>query len=313
MRKYPQEKLIIKDRTIDPILLEMLRDLPEDKLVPTQADLARCFPGSIERPEDLYHHWLAYWLPDTQDRISRNINERLYRLESGAVSSRTINHWEKQGLFEADRGSGRGWRKYSVIDKVWLEIIVELRKFGFSLGKIKKVKTDLEFLRAHTLYSQFPLLEMYITIEAILLKRPVYLLVFTDGSTGPVTYSEYKSMNERMNNDNHIKINLNPILQSFFPFMDLKPIIHPHMDLESREMSLIFMIRMQDYESIKIKTNSGKIVMLEVTKVAANEARIINLINEGDFQDIEIKKRDGKIICIRQKTIIKYSDGKKPS
>lgn len=63
---------------------------------------------------------------------------------------------------------------------------------------------------------------------------------------------------------------------------------------------------MKDFENIKIKTNDGKIVLLEATEIFKNDKRIIDILREHDYQDIEIKKQDGKIVTIKRSMKKKY-------
>lgn len=59
------------------------------------------------------------------------------------VSYRQLNSWQKLGIVIGDRGDNmNGWRKFSVCDRVWIEIILVCRKFGISLENIQKVKSN---------------------------------------------------------------------------------------------------------------------------------------------------------------------------
>lgn len=70
--------------------------------------------------------------------------ERVYTLKDLAIkSSRVLNHWDKQGLLLTTRDSHEEWRKFSFIDVVWINIITELREFGYPIPKIKKIKAKL--------------------------------------------------------------------------------------------------------------------------------------------------------------------------
>ena len=78
------------------------------------------------------------------------------------------------------------------------------------------------------------------------------------------------------------------------------------MDLTPAELDLVYKIRMEDYESITIRTTSGKIEQLEVSKPIKNEKRIIDLLKEDNYQTIEIKQANRKIVHIKKTVKKKY-------
>jgi len=65
--------------------------------------------------------------------------------ENGAenYSARVLNHWEKEGVLNDQREGGRGWRKYSPMDRIWIQLVQQLRAFGYPLSKIKVLKENL--------------------------------------------------------------------------------------------------------------------------------------------------------------------------
>lgn len=130
-----------------------------------------------------------------------------------------MNSWGKEGLLSVQR-EGREWRRFSVIDAIWVRLIKELREFGVTWKQLKITKESLEFESKRCGVSM-PMLEFY-TAFAIGNKMPVLLLVFKDGIAVPCSFTQYKVAKEMVGVDDHIQINLNDILQSMFPEMDLK-------------------------------------------------------------------------------------------
>ena len=59
------------------------------------------------------------------------------------ISYRTINNWEANDLMLSERINKSGWRKFTFVDYVWLNIVLELRNLGFPLPKILKLKDFL--------------------------------------------------------------------------------------------------------------------------------------------------------------------------
>ncbi len=55
------------------------------------------------------------------------------------VSTRTIKHWEDEGIIEADMRSEGGFRLYSEIYVYLCELIKDLQLFGYTLKQIKNI------------------------------------------------------------------------------------------------------------------------------------------------------------------------------
>jgi len=153
-------------------------------------------------------------------KISRVLNNQERNIKFGTVTYRQLNSWDEQGLLANTREGGKGWRKFSVMDAIWIKIIYELREFGFPLEKIKVAKESLSFM-SDKCGVPMPFLEFY-TAFAIGNRMPVILLVFKDGISVPANLTQYKIANQYLGVDNHLQINLNEIIQGLFPDLDLK-------------------------------------------------------------------------------------------
>lgn len=218
---------------------------------------------------------------------------------------RVINHWESIGLFTSKRSSERGWRKYSIIDILWLNIILELRKLGYPMEKIFLVKENLQKPSCE-FPTQFPLLEFYVR-SIIASKYPVYLLVFENGQVEPVRYIEYQLALESGTIGNHITIFLNKILQEIMPKSDLNPEFHFSIPLSNEEMELLYMIREKNYKYIKVILSNGKIDRYEANEDINIERRFIDIINDKNYQKIEVEVADGKVVHINRSEKIKIT------
>ena len=92
----------------------------------------------ILRGEAFYTAFDMYYESESGQKISEWLNDKRHRLEAGTVSYRVINHWENMGLLSGFRSSGKGWRKYSIVDRVYIEVVIALRRLGFPLEKIRR-------------------------------------------------------------------------------------------------------------------------------------------------------------------------------
>jgi len=246
-----------------------------------------------------YFRMLSYF-DDRNSVVFGIINEKRNRLDKSKFTYRIINHWQKEGLISDDRPSGKGWRMYSLMDVVWLNIITELRKFGYPLEKIKKVKESLIApLDSLKEKHQLPMLEMYVA-TALIHKTPAFLLVFDNGEALAVTHKQMVNAVQFKTIGNHIQLSINAILQKIYPKKDMKPQFETFIKLSDEEFELMAMVRTGNYESITIKKKDGKIERLEATESIKADKRITELLQSGDFQNIEIKQVGGKVVCVKR-------------
>lgn len=72
-----------------------------------------------------------------------HLRDLLFTVGDLNVTRRTISHWESMNLLDFPKQEGKRWRKFSFIEYVWVEIIRELRDFGYPLEMIQVLKQDL--------------------------------------------------------------------------------------------------------------------------------------------------------------------------
>src|SRR5690606_34162801 len=100
-----------------------------------------------------------YFKNSKKNRISEILNSTDQKIKFESVTYRQINSWGDQELLTVQR-EGKEWRRFSVMDALWVKIIQELREFGLSLDKIKIAKESLSFM-SDKCGVAMPLLEFY--------------------------------------------------------------------------------------------------------------------------------------------------------
>ncbi|WP_282015932.1 MerR family transcriptional regulator [Marinifilum flexuosum] len=227
-------------------------------------------------------------------------------LESRKFTYRVLNSWDKNELLECKREENTGWRKFSLIDKTWLYLIQELRKFNFSIKQIKRVKDNLGF-GSDKFQSTFPMLELH-TISC-LLNTPTYILIFHDGQVEFESCNSEKDLIKVAKHDNALKINMNNIVQKALPNQDLTPKFRDTMQITETEKKLITLLRTEQWEEVKIKGKEGNIELVEFSRnepvTDAVLEKVKKLQSGSDFQEISIKMQNGKTVNLNQKKKIK--------
>jgi DNA-binding transcriptional MerR regulator len=232
--------------------------------------------------------------------LSRALNWKIGTVNKGAGKEyRLINHWDKEGLIPSRRDSNKQWRKFSIMDMIWLDIIEDLRAFGFSIENIRKVKEQLHVSYKST-DATYPLLEFFV-FTIISNYNPVFLRI---DANGKLKILLQRGLNENMKNEENgkcILLILNDYVKEKLPDLYVTPCYINLCDIDDDESSLIETIRAKIFQSIKVKMRGGKIDMIEGTeKIVTKNKRIVDLLKDEDYQNIQLKQENGKVVCINR-------------
>jgi DNA-binding transcriptional MerR regulator len=76
--------------------------------------------------------------------LQEKIKERNFTVKDLGVDYRWIDHWYAKGLLIGNYEE-RKWRKFNLVEFVWLKMIIKMRAFNIGLETIKSVKDLLDF------------------------------------------------------------------------------------------------------------------------------------------------------------------------
>lgn len=247
----------------------------------------------------------ALYLLDKRKLEGRKIlNLRNKGIENIGLSYRIINHWEKNGLIDVERGeNGNGWRKYSFMDQIWLMIIIELRSYGISIEKIKIIYNQLKKDDADYLPSVYPKLEFYIDyfIEN---KELIKILIYKDFTIEFGTKKEIEYAEQQDIIDSCITINLHKLIQNVLNKSFYKPNYNEEIKLSEKEIKLLYHLRIGNYKSVKVLFKDGKIERLE-GEIIKVEKKIHEIMLENAYDEITITRENGEVVNTKRKIKIK--------
>jgi len=222
----------------------------------------------------------------TKDKtgISLKLNEKAFSLSKDDFSYRIINHWEKNDLLTNSRETGKGWRKYSIMDKVWLYIVKDMRNFGISLTMIQLVKKSITLKSKSRVI--FPLLEYYVSLA--LTGKPVFLIVFENGQASPVIEKEYQANREYSSVNNHLQINLNNLLQKVFPEIPVKSRNKEFAEPSLNERKAIQLLRLGSVKKVSYIGRDGHKQQSSLKSALEGEA-IVELLFRRNYRQMELQ------------------------
>jgi hypothetical protein len=229
-------------------------------------------------------HWLFF-------------NEKKLRIPDQIISYRVINYWEMTGIIKSGERQGAEWRKYSVMDTLWISIVKLLLGFGLKAKDIVSIRKHL--LISVYEQSEYGLLEFY-SLLAVFSKRPVEILIFPDFTAeigGYYEISEYKDDAKSMI---HLSLNLNSILQKVLPQNDLTPLYDKTLILDEKEAKILLTIKENKYKEIRLIFLNGEAKTIEATETISGKRNVAEQINKGGYARIEVVQENGKVVSLER-------------
>lgn len=220
------------------------------------------------------------------------LRDRRYASSELGSNYRVVNHWAHIGLIQDDRLEKDKWRKFSIVDIVWVSIILELRKYGFGLDKLLNLKSSIFDL---AFGSKNPSHELEFMVFLAKMKVSVSLLVYEDGLGVFIANSENFSerhikgyLGETRDKSSFVLIDVNRLASKIFSRQDFRPYFKDLADLNNDEFELISFLRFNNYDEVRVRLNDGTITHLEGKKKIENETRIAEVIKQNSYQTIEV-------------------------
>ncbi|MBN8696054.1 MAG: MerR family transcriptional regulator [Bacteroidetes bacterium] len=237
--------------------------------------------------------------------ISGLLNEKRFQLKNPNISTRQLTSWDKEDLLDIAR-EGKGWRRFSVMESVWVNIIFELRVFGFPVENIKTTKDSLN--RGKDIVGfNMPMLE-YAVYKSVLSKANFYLLIFEDGTAKVFDAEEYICFLVDSPNLNYLMIDLTQLVRACLDINRDKFQNFEKNFISEDERKLLNFMRNNQFEKLTITKSKNKMDTI------LSESRVNVKIPFGElkkmypFQKIEVNVSDNKTVELKQIVKKKFKD-----
>ena len=230
---------------------------------------------------------------DKQKEFLDQINTKQFTVQVLDISRRLVSHWQEEQLIEFYHGEG--WRKFSITEVLWIDIIATLRAFGMSNGHIREVKTQL-FKSGQP---KMKVLEKAI-FDVLIHQTPIYLAIDRQRNLQVLNDLEYINLLKEKEGVHLITLSMNKIVGDNFNQLFSTPKFNAMLGLSKQEQVLMEMVRNKQYTSLTIKKKNGALDRIEGTERMDTEKRIFELLRGGKFQDIVLKQENGKIVCVNR-------------
>ncbi len=227
------------------------------------------------------------------------VREKIYTAKKTDVTYRVLSHWDKNGLLPEGMDEQIGeWRRFTFIERVWLETVKRLRAFGLSLDTIVKVrKRVMRWSAKNQSYMDFE----YFVAKARASGMAPYIVVLANGDADVASIKDISNSQEFLGHKDMLLISLKSILQG----LGLKTTVAQSLfNLSPAEISLLAKIRLDGNNEVKVRAdNEGRITELESTKTITdpppNHELQKKIKDAGMYGEVVTKYEDGKSRSVR--------------
>lgn len=228
-----------------------------------------------------------------------------YRISDTDESYRVINYWDEQGLLLGKRENTESWRKFSILDIVWIRILQRLKEYGMGSEQMLRLKSYLFGVKdKEGRYSQFAF-----WIFTALHHKDIFLVVLPDGRGTVATTADIDLQQVLEPLKGYIAIDFPYIVRRVIrPTNQIKKgekRVELNRKLDEKEIELLNTLSNVNIESVTAHLKKGKIDRIEWKTIEQNPDRLFELlrkkIDESPNQTITVKRQDGKVLFIEQK------------
>ena len=237
-------------------------------------------------------------------RTLESYTEEIYTTKKTGQTHRTINSWDTAGLLLALPNRNNKWRKFSLVEIIWIYIIRELRSIGFSKKKILTLKGLIFPTLPNSNVTETTRFKQYIL--SVVAKRDVYLIVKPDGE-GDLAIDIELLETERKSKDfpkTYTVISINKLCAEFTGNEEYNSRNQFLYIPTNQELNLLNEVKnTKNLKEATLKVNENKISRINYKKTLDTRATLTNLnnaIKSGERKEIHINIENGNVVYFEE-------------
>lgn len=176
---------------------------------------------------------------------------------------RVLSHWDSKGLIECERESMDGWRKFNLVEALWVSVIQRLRHLNTSLENIGHLKED--FFEIIDWECPISLAEYY-TLCAVFLEKPTFLVVAAPWWSDFFSYEELQIALAKTRFESCIIVHLNPLLNKLLPKEGVKSRFPFASEITYEQQEILEILAKEDFDRITFRKEKGRIYRCDIEK-----------------------------------------------
>ena len=233
-------------------------------------------------------------LPENLIKLSKNniLNYCLQDFKSGikdehSTSTRVINSWLNQGILKINDEDKGKIRRFNRIENIWLNIVIEARKFGIPLEALTKSRTEL----LESPIKDFSLLKF--GVLETLFRSPKMILITADGNTKLISLDSYAKWMSKGMFPTHINFKLSDYIALEYPKNALSVDFNiQNLYEDKNKMMLLYFLETGDYNHIKLHISDNDVRIIEDSNVLSKNQELMQIISDWSFKKATIVIND---------------------
>lgn len=265
------------------------------------------------------------WIPEAEelnllevkDKVNFDdiINKKRFTVRDSTLTYRQANSMDEDNMLPTDENRDTGWRKFSLKELIYIELVLALKKLGLKHSQLRGVWESFfkeykdikdgevpycKLISDEIIAYVMGHIDIVLTVTeggAISYMHPVFFTMMYPKDEPFVFVSMSNIVNKVMRRIKH---------DEFIPSCTICSINH---FLTKKEEHALDLLRDSKYKSVKLTKKDGEIETI-YAETATSETRndisfVIDAIKNGKYQEVSIIQRDGKIVNISQEETIK--------
>lgn len=197
------------------------------------------------------------------------------------VSARVLNNWVNQGVIIVDNEQKGKIKRFSRLENIWLNIVTDLRKFGFSLEKIKRIREQFFYQIKNYTYIKHRVLETILGTNNL-------LLVVETGGTLFIDEKLYNRLKKRVK-PIYINVDFTRYIKEEFNDNSFNLDFDYIKDFEHLEKTkLLFFLKTNLFKELRITLSEGDVRLIQNSKELLNNQEITKSLQNWNFDKIQI-------------------------
>lgn len=196
---------------------------------------------------------------DEKDDTTRaNFNDRYFTATDTNTSSRVMTNWAKFDVLPEGLKVGNRWKKFSLVELVWVRAIHGMREFGLSLKEIAVVRSwVMEWDKKN---KDYPWFEYYV-MRAYVTSDDPYIVILPGGVAEIATASDVDNFIRAGGSSNMLLVSLKLLINELgLGLTAAKPYVPK---VAPKEQEVLDEIRGQGNDEVKVKVKKGVITEIE--------------------------------------------------
>lgn len=257
-----------------------------------------------------YGDWLYVLLSMYRDeekykKFHKQITEKTHPISTTEESYRVINHWDEKKLLLDSPDREAGWRKFSLLDILWISIIRELRSVGLGIPEITTAKHKLFECFSFNESTDTTYFEVFMML-AYTRKADISLIVLPDGNSALTNEEDLQSAEALFSRyKTFIKISINTLLAEILKNPELGKKNTHLLSLDEKQTELLIKpFENDNLKSANLTYREGKLEKIDFVYDEQNPedlvTKIHKLLKDKERKEIIIKQEDGgKVTLLR--------------